>query len=311
MIGSLPLFLNRYPDGELLAMKTILGVFPESYDRIVFAFLRETERAFGAGDRIKRANNDRFPVETVILDHETRGPAETVYETVRQASISGEFAVRDSHGCISVEKAPRGNFIAGLDLTQYARPIENLRDKSFIVLNEQGQVLDVVEKHFCSDVISVGLYGFRSSEDYLTAYEHLEDPNYPIRKLFVSHIISYLIGYMQRVFHSIRVSAFEDWSTKASWMHVQKGHATCFLDLDGVCGCRPPIEPKVLNEIRQLDSQGMRFVCFTARGDDNGVEKYLAAEGIHVAAVVCNCSFSSVRCLAKNADDIAELAWEL
>ena len=39
------------------------------------------------------------------------------------------------------------------------------------------------------------LVKWRRAEDFIKAYEKLNDASYPISSLYVSHIISYLIGY--------------------------------------------------------------------------------------------------------------------
>ncbi len=310
-VDGRPIFLNTHPCGELLAIKTILGVFPESYDRIVYTVLRETEEKFNASEMIMQANDGRYPTEVLVLDEKTGGPAETVYRTIKNAGIVGEFAVRDSHAYIKLDEFPNGNFIACLDLTKYEKPIDKLREKSFIVLNEQGQALDVIEKHFVSDVISVGLYGFKSTEDFLLAYEHLDDPNYPIKKLFVSHIISYLIGYKQRVFHSVPTARYEEWTTGAAWQRVQKNYADCFLDLDSIVDENFKINEKLMKDMKKLSRAGVSFIGFTSGKDDHGITDLLKNNGIKVNTVVCNCSYSKIKVLAKTESVISEMALEI
>lgn len=310
-IDSRPLFLNKHPEGELLAIKAILGIVPESYDRIVYTVLKEVDNKYNASKEILAANEGRFPIEILTLSTKTGGPAETVYETIKQADVKGEFAVRDSHAFISIDNVIEGNYIAGLDLTKYENTIEHLREKSFIVLNEQGQTLDVVEKHFCSNVISVGLYSFKKTSDYLLAYEHLNDPNYPIEKLFVSHIISYLIGYKQRVFHSILTSEYEDWASKASWQKVQKKYSTCFLDLDNICNCSFPLEDGLLCNIKKLNDTGVKFVPFTTRRNALEMEAYLIKQGINIGPIVCSCSASKIKTIASSNKEIMEMAQEI
>jgi len=314
MIGDIPLFLNYHPDGELIAVKAIQGVFPEQYDRVVFTILREADEKYGAVEKIYTAIHQKAGVnaEIVVLEEKTGGPAETIYKTISAAGINGEFAVRDSHAYIRMEKDYRGNFIAGLDLTKYEKPIENLRGKSFIVLNEQKQVLDVIEKHFCSDVISAGLYGFKSTSDFKMAYEHLSDPDYPIDKLYLSHVISYLIGYSQRVFHSVKITEFEDWSTKTAWQKVQKTHATCFLDLYEVCGRGLPYEKGIMDKLIALSNAGVSFVAFTAENVDTGmVSEYLKRNGVNIIHAVSGCSNSKIRTLVLNKEDLSEMVLEV
>ena len=48
LINGLPIFLNRHPDGKLLAEKAIEGILAESYNRIYFTILKEANEKFRA-----------------------------------------------------------------------------------------------------------------------------------------------------------------------------------------------------------------------------------------------------------------------
>lgn len=259
MIDNLPLFLNTHPGNRLLALKTVDGVYPDHFDKIVFTLLKDVDEAYHAKEKILEANNNQYDISFVVLDKHTSGPAETVYQTIIKADIQGEFAIRDSHAYLEIDKDYSGNFVAGLDLTKYDNAIENLRSKSFISINEQGQILDIVEKHFCSDVISAGFYGFKSSDDYKKAYEHLCDPNYGIKKLYISHVISYLIGYSQRVFHRAKVVDFEDWSSSSAWQKVQKNNSLCFINIDTI-----EFTEMVLDKLRKMSNAGIMFIGYSS-----------------------------------------------
>lgn len=51
--------------------------------------------------------------------------------------------------------------------------VPRLKDKSFIVLNEQSRIIDIAEKQLKSGIISLGLYGFADVGDFLDAYAAL------------------------------------------------------------------------------------------------------------------------------------------
>lgn len=312
MVEGIPLYLQRHPDGKLIAEKAIEGIYPENYDRIVYSILKEADDDFRAKDLILEEIGGKYPVEVVVLPDRTRGPAETAYQTLRIRNIDGEIVFRDSHNYIRIELDCTGNFIAGLDLTTYEDAIDGLRAKSFITLNEQSQVLDVVEKHFCSDVISAGLYGFKKVSDFMLAYEHLSDPNYGIKKLYLSHIISYLIGYKRRVFHSVRTLFFEDWSTLSAWNRMQRNHSTCFLDLDEVCGCAIPFEESVLSALKMASSKGCVFIGYSRKVELNKtmVIKYLKENMINIQDIVIGCTFSKSRILIEGKEKLNDLTLE-
>lgn len=312
IIDGIPLYLQRHPDGKLIAEKCIEGICPENYDKIVYTVLKETDDEFNAKEKIISEIGNKYPFEVVVLPNKTNGPAETAYMTLEAGNIDGEIVLRDSHNYIKIEQDQKGNFVAGLDLSTYENTIEELRTKSFIVLNEQSQVLDVVEKRFCSDVISAGLYGFKKASDFKLAFEHLSDPNYPIQMLYVSHIISYLIGYKQRIFHSVNTTFFEDWATLRSWNKVQKNYSTCFLDLDGVCGNNVPYDNAVITSLQKASSNGCVFIAFSSQNslDKDAVQNYFNENMINVQAVISGCTFSTSRVIINNRKALDNLILE-
>lgn len=302
-IDNMPLFLDYHPDNNLLALKAIEGVYPENYDKIIFTVLKDIDREFGAREIIKRENKNRYNIDFVVLNNPTSGPAETVYRTIEEAKIEGEFAVRDSHAYLSIKKDYVGNFVAGLDLTKYEKTIDNLRSKSFIKINEQGQILDVVEKHFCSDVISAGFYGFKSTEDFQNAYVHLCDLNYGIQKLYLSHVISYLIGYSQRVFHRAKVVDFEDWSTKTAWQKVQRKNSLCILDLDSI-----KFDQDLKTKLLLLNNIGMKFIGYSSQTVS---PSDLDIPGKDLVTIIPNCPRTKSKVIINKKADIDKLLLEI
>ena len=302
-IDNKPLFLSFHPDNKLLALKAIEGIYPENYDRIIFTVLKDVNEKFNACEIIKRENKGKHNIDFVVLDKQTNGPAETVYQTIKKAGIEGEFAVRDSHAFLSVKKDYVGNFVAGLDLTKYEKTIDNLRSKSFITVNEQGQILDVVEKHFCSDVISAGYYGFKSTEDFKNAYKHLCDPNYDIKKLYLSHVISYLIGYSQRVFHRAKVTVFEDWSTNTAWQNVQRQNSLCLLDLDSI-----EFNTENIEKLICLSKAGMTFIGYSS---DNITFADFEIPDLNLISVVPNCPKTKSKFVINSLEDIDKMLMEI
>ncbi len=302
-IDNVPLFLNYHPNNRLLALKAIDGVYPQNYDKIIYTILKDVDKEFNAREIIKRENNNRYNIDFVLLDCQTSGPAETVFRTINMSNINGEFAVRDSHAFLSVKKDYVGNFVAGLDLTKYEKSIDNLRSKSFITINEQGQILDIVEKHFCSDVISAGYYGFRSTDDYLDAYTHLCDPNYDIKKLYLSHVISYLIGYYQRVFHRAKIINFEDWSTVNAWQKVQRKNSLCLLDLDSI-----ELNQENKNMLQKLSEEGMTFIGFSCKDIVNINAEF---ENLQFISIIRKCPNTKSKLIINDIEDINDLLLEI
>lgn len=267
-VNGIPLYLNNHPDGRIIAEKVLEGIFANSYDRIVYSILKEDDEKFNAKkiitDNLSKVYD--IDIDVICLDKKTSGPAETVYITIEKAGIEGEISIRDSLNAIKLQKPINGNYLVGLDLTEYNEDVYKVRTKSFIVCNEQNQVLDVVEKRFRSDLISVGLYGFKKTEDFIMAFDKLSDENYPIKSLYISNIISYLIGYKQRVFHCVETTEHEDWGSLETWHLLQKKYALCFLDIDEIIeeNCTN-IKQILVNELNETKNTKKTFVLFSSR----------------------------------------------
>lgn len=289
-IDGKPQYLNRHPNGKLLIERCMEGICPESFDRIIAVILRQDADAYEADRLLLEEFSDKYPFEVVILPQRTSGPADTVYYGITQGHIQGSIIVKDVDNYVKIptDKIATDNFVAGLDLNHWDRDIHNLRNKSFLILNEQGNLLDVIEKQFKSDVISLGLYGFKSAEDFISAYTKLNDSGYPIDRLYLSHVISYLIGYSGKIFQYVPATAFENWSDDRHWKDLQADYALRFLNLDNEWD-----RQKLLS----LQQHGATFVGFSAK-DRQGAElslRTLEQAGIHFLDVIYNCPWSQTR----------------
>lgn len=298
-LNKIPIFLNRHPNGKLLAEVAIEGIYPEKYTRIIYVVSRYDEINFNAKNVLIKELGGKYTIEVICLPMITQGPADTAYYAIRRANVKGEVTIRDSLNYIQLENEGKGNFIAGLDLTHYERDIKKLRTKSFILLNEQKNVLDVIEKKIKSDIISVGAYGFKKSSDFLAAYRKLKDPSYPIEIMYVSHIISYLIGYEQRIYHCVNALEYEEWGSEEAWAFIQRQYATYFVNMDMLCSeddiTNIPI--KLIDKLHVISENGATIVFFTSRIDvdrDKIVKGFLDI-GIRCKEVVCGISGSRNR----------------
>ena len=301
-----PRYLTRHPNGMLLLEWCMAGICPQSFDRIIAVLLHSDVETYSADKVLMHELEKKYPLEVVVLPKETAGPADTVYQAISTAKVTGPVVVKDvdNHVVVPSECIVRGNFVAGLDLNLWERDIHNLRSKSFLLLNEQGNLVDIIEKQIRSDVICLGLYGFNRAEDFVEAYHKMNDPSYPITKLYVSHIISYLIGYYGKVFRYVASEAFEDWSDKRHWSELQSNRATYFLDLDGV---------NAVGKLQELQKRGATFVGYTVKGQLAGQQmvETLEAGGISLLDVIYNCPWSGVKRILETNTDLERRLLEL
>lgn len=296
-IDGKPQYIVRHPNGKLLLERSIEGIFPENYEKILVVLLKEDVKKYNVRVLIENEIGNNYPIEVVELPEMTLGPAETVYQAIKLKGIEGQVVVKDSDNYIRIPEHMTANFVAGLDLNEWEKDIHNLRDKSFLILNEQKNVLDVIEKQIKSDVICLGLYGFKKAESFITAYEKLNDESYPINRLYISHIISYLIGYSGKVFRYTSALEYENWGDGRLWKDMQRDYTLYFIDLDNVLG-----ESGVLKEMHKeklgiLQARGASFIGYTTH--DEGYKtvalQVLEEAGLEFIKVVYGCPFSEVK----------------
>lgn len=293
LVNGVPRYLNRHPNGKLLVERSIEALFPMSFDRTLIVILEEDEKVYGAKAIINSCMD--LCVEVVMLHSMTSGPAETIYQTIKKANITGSIVIKDADNYLKIESLPNGNFVTGLDLNTWDRDIHNLRNKSFLIVNEQGNLLDIFEKQVCSDLISLGLYGFQKARDFEEAYERLNDKSYPITHLYVSHIIAYLIGYYGRIFHCVPALEYENWGNERLWKDMQRDYTMYFIDLDHILGDDGILSGSSKQKLLALQKRGASFVGYTVEDKSYKISalKILRDAGLHFIKVVHGCPYSN------------------
>jgi hypothetical protein len=243
-------------------------------------------------------------IEVLVLDEPTDGPAHTVTETVARAAIIGPLCVKDSDTLFQLPAFPAANFIAVSDLhcqTFLSLPAA----KSYVQLNEQGLVIDIVEKSVSSNLISVGGYGFTGAAAFTQSFNTLTAA-LGHKKLYVSHVLANLI-FEGEVAEPCLVTDFVDISTLADWNAYRARHATIFLDIDGVLFRNQsrffppfwgtPVEPIAENiaHLLKLQAGGAQFVFVTARPEAFRPQTTAAldAAGLKIHALVMDCHHST------------------
>lgn len=219
-IDGIPQYILEHPCGKMNLLRSVEGIWSEKFTKLVIVIGREENEKFPV-ERIIRDAFKEYPLELVVIDKETNGPAETVFLAIKKLGIKGPVIIKDNDSYVKAN-VPDGNFVVGLDLNIWPKDIYNLRNKSFMIINEQKNILDIIEKRICSPIISIGLYGFKSAEDFESAYNKVNDPSYPITGLYVSHIISYLIGYSNRVFRFVEADEYENWGSDRLWRELKE-----------------------------------------------------------------------------------------
>ena len=220
-----PKFLLTMPDGRPMFMHA--ADYYYTHHPITFVVVEEHCKLYGADDAIKNAYGDT--VNIVVLPDFTNGPADTVYQTVKDWNDTA-FLSKDCDGFFDHMSAVDGNVVATIDLQQYPQ-LRNIAAKSFVI-SEDGLIRNIVEKHVVSSHICVGAYGFSSSKRYSECYQHIAALTK--QEIFISHVIKYDMDHNSSVYKSVAAKNYVDCGTYEDFIHNSKNHATIFSDIDGV-----------------------------------------------------------------------------
>lgn len=313
VVDDIPQYLLRHPNGQMLIERSIDGIFAKLYDRILIILLKSDIEEFDAKNKIIQEIGERYPVEFVVLENMTSGPAETVYRALKEAKVTGQIVVKDSDTYIKMSEQMTGNFVVGLDLNEWEKDIHNLREKSFLVLNEQKNILDIIEKQIKSDVICLGLYGFSRSEKFIHAYEKLSDGSYPINGLYLSHIISYLIGYSGKVFRYVTAEEYENWGDERLWKDMQRDYTLYFIDLDNILGTESTLSDENKKKLTILQGRGASFIGYTVEDEGYKIEalKVFQEAGLSFIKIVYGCPYSEKKEIIASDEELQKKVIEL
>ncbi|WP_415945849.1 hypothetical protein [Selenomonas montiformis] len=308
--------VKRHPQGSFFVEQCLSSLELNQFDSVIIALGKTENNRFQLLERLKKELGKYKNVSIEVLPCDTKGSAETVYQVIREKKIQGEIVIKDSTSSLVIPNdCYHKNFIIGINLSCWKDDIHDIRRKSFIKVNEQSQVLDIIEKDVQSNIISVGMYGFKHADDYVQAYKRLNDKNYSIERLYISHIISYLIGACDKVFHFVPAISYEEWSSRTSWMNIQKKYANYFLDLDALFG--PDLDvhncEETIRSIKRISCAGATFIAFTSHDESmkKKMKALFAAMDIHCIQVVYGCSMSKIKRIISDEGILKDILYNI
>jgi len=293
-----PKWMLTTPDGHLAVAKAAASVASADVQRIVVGILKEHDERYGGVEALRR--EFLGSVDVVVLDEPTRGPAETVRLMIERAKVSGAMCVKDTDSFFAPLPVPTESFVAIGDLRQLPN-LTRVGQKSFVVLNEQGLISEIVEKDVVSNLVSVGLYGFRDVGIFNRHYDRVVH-ELGVNEIFVSHVIFEAISEGE-VFVPYQTKELVDVGTVEEWRRYCERRKTIVLDLDGVVFenhskfFRPywdeedrPIDANV-ERLRELQADGAQLVFMTARPESYRAKTSETLErlGLRVHALVMGC----------------------
>lgn len=311
--GMPPKWLLKYPDGNLMVKKAIDGLPLSEYDRIIVTAVKTHVDEYEVKKKLDMALQG-LPCnyELCILKDFTSCQAETVYKTLKQCAVTGSFSVKDSDNYIKLTNSDNADFVAGVDMHKFPREIERLSSKSFLMVNDQGIITDIIEKKIVSQYISIGMYGFSSTNLFCEAFEHLTETKGLANEIYLSHVISYLIGTKKSIYSYKEADDYEDWGTKKDWYKVLKDKTTYFVNIEDIIIQKSFDETSIrfidenVKVLRTLSEKGSQIILLSARDCEylSKVAEKLGELGISIHASVPECYLSHQRLIKSYSEEI-------
>ena len=150
------------------------------------------------------------------------------------------------------------------------------------------------------------MYGFSNVETFNDAYLHLRDVSDDKYEIYLSHVISYIVGMKKAVYKYIEAVEYEDWGTINDWHTVLSKRKTIIINLDGILfryrekygSNNWKLDPEPMLEniewLKILYRRGNQIVLLTSmdKKSSRRIELYLESEGIHIHQIVTECYLS-------------------
>jgi hypothetical protein len=223
-----PKWMLTHPNGNLMIAESFHGWDLSPVEKILIVALRQHDEQYAVQSMLhkqfkKLGLADKLQI--VIIEGSQSQP-DTVYQGLKLAEVQGPIFIKDSDNYFTHTLSP-GNSVCYGHIDAVTRgPVTN---KSYILLNEQKTIINIVEKRLISETFCCGGYGFASADEFCKIFENLK----AVPNLYISHIIYQMIlGGV--VFSGVPVQDYVDWGTLNDWQSYRRKFSTLFIDLDGV-----------------------------------------------------------------------------
>lgn len=221
--NTLPKYLLPCFDGQMVLEKVLIQ-YGTRYP-IYVTILKEHDEKYNASKRLKYTFGDKINI--VILDERTKGAAETVYKTIQSINLNDDtsFIVRDCDSFFYHDIQQSGNYV----YCEHINNGKNLPGKSYVEINNQNIIVNIIEKKIVSEYFCVGGYQFDSIGEYKKYFESLSSTN---NELYISEIIGNMIND-NISFVKSNISVYSDVGTIDEFREYND-RPTYFCDIDGV-----------------------------------------------------------------------------
>lgn len=202
--------------GLINCIKSIEGINTSLFTEIYFAILVEHEQKYNIMDKIMLAvENSKLKGLNCyfkLFDNPTSSQAETIYTLLNHYKIDGQIFIKDADNMCIYDKEIKGNTVLVYPLEN--TPIVDPQHKSYVAIDDQNFVVNIIEKKVVSNLFNCGGYSFNSALDFVEAYEAVQMFEDITSHMYISHIIYWLILNKKLKFRPIEAVGYEDFEIK-------------------------------------------------------------------------------------------------
>lgn len=255
---------------RMMVTEAISGLNLDFFDNIYFICLQQHEDKYQFMKGFVSELDDaglREKSNIVLLPEQTDSQSETVYTFLSGYDLDGFVFIKDSDGFYKCDVEER-NQVAYFDLNDMDDI--NARTKSYVDLDVNDVVTNIVEKKVISSTFSSGGYGFADAKEFCKTFEKLQDMD---GECYISHIIFEMM-LSGSTFYGTKTTDFKDWGTLDAWNKYKSQYKCLFVDIDGTLitnsshhfppyvGSGEPIENNI-DYLAELHEQGKAKIVLT------------------------------------------------
>jgi len=255
---------------RMMVTEAISGLNLDFFDNIYFICLQQHEDKYSFMKGFVAELDDaglRAKSNIVLLPEQTDSQSETVYTFLSGYDLDGFIFIKDSDGFYKCDVEER-NQVAYFDLNDMDDI--NARTKSYVDLDVNDVVTNIVEKKVISSTFSSGGYGFADAKEFCKTFEKLQDMD---GECYISHIIFEMM-LSGSTFYGTKTTDFKDWGTLDAWNKYKSQYKCLFVDIDGTLitnsshhfppytGSGEPIEDNI-DLLAELYEQGKAKIILT------------------------------------------------
>jgi hypothetical protein len=173
--NSRPKWMLTHPASKTyMVLESISGLNLDFFDKIVFVLIKEQIEKTDILPFFKKELsklNIEHKSEICILDNWTKSQSETVYEAITRNKIEGFIFIKDCDSYFKIQLSDKKNLVSYFDL--HNMKYINAISKSYINMDSNSKITNIVEKKIISTYFNVGGYGFESADEFVSYYKKI------------------------------------------------------------------------------------------------------------------------------------------